>query len=43
VVPRALGLGNHYRSTLRRVADDHYDWRPIALRLRDVLLEVAGP
>jgi glycosyltransferase involved in cell wall biosynthesis len=42
VVPRALGLGNHYRSTLRRVADDHYDWRPIALRLRDVLLEVAG-
>jgi glycosyltransferase involved in cell wall biosynthesis len=42
VVPLAVGLGNHYRSTLRRVADDHYDWHPIALRFRDVLLEAAA-
>jgi glycosyltransferase involved in cell wall biosynthesis len=42
VVPRAIKLSAQYRATLRRVADDHYDWQPVALRFRDVLLGTAA-
>jgi glycosyltransferase involved in cell wall biosynthesis len=42
VVPRALTQAAGYRAALRRVADDHYDWKPVALRLRDLLLETVG-
>ena len=27
VLPQVLGLGAHYRAQLRRVAEEHYDWR----------------
>jgi glycosyltransferase involved in cell wall biosynthesis len=37
VVPGAIPLGRQHRATLRRIADDHYDWKPVALRLRELL------
>jgi glycosyltransferase involved in cell wall biosynthesis len=42
VVPLAIGLAAEYRATLRTVADEHYDWRPVALRFRDLLLDTAS-
>lgn len=39
VVPRALALGNRYAATLRTIAEQQYDWRPIAERLAHTLLE----
>lgn len=42
VLPDALEVGSRYRATLRSVADEHYDWRPVARRLRDLLEETAG-
>jgi glycosyltransferase involved in cell wall biosynthesis len=42
VVPSAIGLAARYRATLRRVAEEHYDWQPIARRLRTLLAETAG-
>ncbi|CAN5793185.1 hypothetical protein BH23GEM10_BH23GEM10_18160 [soil metagenome] len=41
-VPAALPLGNRHRRTLRQIADEHYDWRPVARRLKEVLDEVAA-
>ncbi|MEX1182579.1 MAG: glycosyltransferase [Gemmatimonadota bacterium] len=41
-VPVALPLGGRHRHTLRRIAEEHYDWRPVARRLADVLEEVAA-
>ncbi|HSK18685.1 MAG TPA: glycosyltransferase [Longimicrobiales bacterium] len=40
-VPAALDVAGRYRRQLRAVADEHYDWRPIARRLR-MLLEDVG-
>jgi glycosyltransferase involved in cell wall biosynthesis len=37
----ALPLGRRYRHVLRRVAEEQYDWRPIAVRLARILTEVA--
>jgi glycosyltransferase involved in cell wall biosynthesis len=41
VLPDALEIAPQYRSRLRTVADEHYDWRPIARRLRNLLEETA--
>jgi glycosyltransferase involved in cell wall biosynthesis len=38
----AIPLGRRYRHVLRRVAEEHYDWRPIAVRLEGILGDVAG-
>jgi glycosyltransferase involved in cell wall biosynthesis len=41
VLPDALEVAARYRARLRTVADEHYDWRPIARRLRTLLEETA--
>jgi glycosyltransferase involved in cell wall biosynthesis len=41
VLPAALEVGARYRATLRNVAEEHYDWRPVARRLRALLEETA--
>jgi glycosyltransferase involved in cell wall biosynthesis len=41
-VAAALPLGRRYGPRLRRVAEEQYDWRPIAARLAGILGEVAG-
>jgi glycosyltransferase involved in cell wall biosynthesis len=38
VVPRALDAGPRHAATLRRVAEEEYDWAPIARRLARALL-----
>lgn len=40
VVPAALDVAEHYRGRLRRVAEDHYDWIPVARRLRQLLEQI---
>jgi glycosyltransferase involved in cell wall biosynthesis len=42
VLPDALEVAPRYRARLRTVADEHYDWRPIARRLRTLLEETAA-
>jgi glycosyltransferase involved in cell wall biosynthesis len=42
VVPAALEVGAGYRQRLRKVAEDHYDWGPVAQRLRHVLEQIAA-
>jgi hypothetical protein len=37
----ALPLGRRYRQVLRRVAEEQYDWRPLAVRLAAILADVA--
>ena len=41
-VPAALQVAARYRSQLRRVAEDHYDWGPVARRLQKLLEQVAA-
>jgi glycosyltransferase involved in cell wall biosynthesis len=42
IVPRALEVGGRYRDRLRRVAENHYDWIPVARRLNQLLERVAA-
>ncbi|HSJ16123.1 MAG TPA: hypothetical protein VK939_17075, partial [Longimicrobiales bacterium] len=42
VVPQAVALSARYRDALRQVADEHYDWQPVARRLRQLLLRTAA-
>jgi glycosyltransferase involved in cell wall biosynthesis len=42
VVPAALEVGSRYRGRLRKVAEDHYDWVPVARRLRQLLEQMAA-
>jgi hypothetical protein len=41
-VPAALEVGARYRGRLRKVAEDHYDWVPVARRLRQLLEQIAA-
>jgi glycosyltransferase involved in cell wall biosynthesis len=41
VIPSALDVAGRYRERLRRVAEDHYDWIPVARRLKQLLYDVA--
>lgn len=41
-VPSAVELGRRYRGTLRRIAEEHYDWGPVAQRFRQVLQQAAA-
>ena len=41
VLPHALAARDRYAATLRRVAEQEFDWAPIALKLHDILLDVA--
>lgn len=41
VVPAALEVAGRYRDRLRQVAEDHYDWIPVARRLRQLLEQIA--
>jgi glycosyltransferase involved in cell wall biosynthesis len=42
VVPPALEVASQYRGHLRRLAEEHYDWVPVARRLRQLLEEIAA-
>ncbi|HEX2166003.1 MAG TPA: glycosyltransferase, partial [Longimicrobiales bacterium] len=37
VIPSALDVAGRYRDRLRKVAEDHYDWIPVARRLKQIL------
>lgn len=39
-VPASLGLAAENKTTLRQIATEHYDWRPVARRLGAVLEEI---
>ncbi|HUF50409.1 MAG TPA: glycosyltransferase [Longimicrobiales bacterium] len=41
-VPTALPLGNRHRQTLRRIAEEHYDWKPVARRLHRELMSLTS-
>lgn len=41
VVPAALQVAARYRTQLRSVAENHYDWGPVARRLQQLLERVA--
>jgi len=41
-VPRALSAAPKHAAALRRVAEEQYDWKPVARRLRTLLEEVAA-
>lgn len=41
VVPPVLEVAAQYRGRLRQVAEDHYDWIPVARRLKQLLEQIA--
>jgi len=42
IVPGAVAVRDQYAGTLRRVAEEEYDWNPIAAKLYKILEEIAS-
>jgi glycosyltransferase involved in cell wall biosynthesis len=42
VLPDATAHSAHYRRALRRVAEEHYDWQPVARRLHTLLQQTSA-